>query len=70
MPIPRISDFFKKYRKGLVVAGRILSVVIALMLVVFCSMLKSIGDVDFDFQTEFVKNLLSPLTWVLSIAIA
>lgn len=70
MPIPRISDFFKKYRKFLSNVGRVLSVVISLVLVVFCSMLTSIGDEDFNFKAEFLKNLKAPLTWVLSIAIA
>lgn len=70
MPIPRISDFFKKYRKALSTIGRVLSVVISLVLVVFCSMLTSIGEADFDFKAEFLKNLKAPLTWVLSSAIA
>ena len=70
MHIPRISDFFRKYRRVLSVTGRIFSVVFSLVLVVFCSMLKSIGEEGFDFKTEFIKNLKSPLTWILSVAIA
>ena len=70
MPIPKITDFFKKYRKALSVIGRIFSVVFSLVLVVFCSMLSSIGETDFDFKGEFTKNLKSPLTWVLAVAIA
>lgn len=70
MPIPKITDFFKKYRKVLSILGRIFSVIFSLVLVVFCSMLSSIGDTDFDFKGEFFKNLKDPLTWVLSVAIA
>lgn len=70
MGVIRISDLFKKYRKTLIVIGRTLAIIVALVLVVFCNMLESIGDKDFDFKAEFAKNLHSPLTWVLAISVS
>lgn len=66
----RVSDLFRKYRRVLVVVGRVLSVALSLLLVVFCNMFKSINEENFNFQVEFMKNIKDPLTWVLSLAIS
>lgn len=70
MGIIRIGDLIKKYRKALVVVGRVFAILVALVLVVFCNMLESLGEESFDFNAEFAKNLHSPLTWVLAISVS
>lgn len=66
----KVSDLFKKYRRALVVIGRIFSVILSLVLVLFCNMFQSLHEENFNFQVEFIKNLQRPLTWVLSLAIS
>ena len=66
----RTQEFFKKYRRVLVVMGRIGSVLLSLLLVVFCNMFKSFNADNFNFKGEFIKNLNDPLTWILAVSVA
>ena len=66
----RTRDFFKKYRKALLIIGRVVSVAFSLLLVLMCNMFKSINTDGFNFKVELTKNIKDPLTWVLSISIA
>lgn len=66
----KMSDIFKKYRRALVVVGRVCSVILSLVLVLFCNMFQAIHEENFNFKAEFVKNLQKPLTWVLALAIS
>ena len=66
----RTRDFFKKYRRVLIVIGRVLSVAFSLLLVLLCNMFKSINTENFNLKVELIKNMKDPLTWILSISIA
>ena len=66
----RTQEFFKKYRRVLVVMGRIGSIIMSLLLVVFCNMFKSFNEENFDFKASFLKNMKDPLTWILAVSVA
>lgn len=64
------KSIFKKYRRTFTNIGRSLAIILSLLLVLFCNMFKAINEENFNFKAEFVKNLKSPLTWGLAIAVS
>ena len=66
----RSKEFFSKYRRVLIILGRCGSVVVSLVLVLFCNMFKSFNQEGFNFKAEFTKNLKDPLTWILAVSVA
>lgn len=59
-----------KYKKILTYLGRVFAIIMSILLVIFCKMLDSIDDENFNFTNELIKNLKTPMLWATLISMS